>query len=78
MKPRREREDMPLLGGVSEIASGLLERKKEGLSPLPENAETRHSGKPGATLALSAAFDCCCSIAATVPIFPLTVRLPID
>jgi hypothetical protein len=37
---------MPLLGGVSEIASGLLERKKEGSMfwPLPENAETRHQG----------------------------------
>ena len=42
---------MPL---VSEISIGLLERKKERS---PENAETRHSGKPGATLALSAAFD---------------------
>ena len=79
MKPEAGTQDMPLLGGGSEIASGRLKRKEEGsLTPPRERGKQGIQGSQGATLALSAAFDCCCSIAATVPIFPLAVRLPID
>ena len=48
MKPRRATRVVPLLGGVGNF--GWAARTKKGgvyvLTP-PENAETRHSGKPG-------------------------------
>ena len=61
MKPRRATRVVPLLGGVSEISSGLLERKKEGsLTPPRERGNKTFREAREATLArrrIYAAFD---------------------